>query len=147
MTESPSSGRGWGGRYFTLKEFSHSDTAVSLGIDNTIPDKCVPHIETLVHYVLDPIRKHWGLPIRVTSGYRCPELNDEVCGVEDSYHMDGCAADISALDPERNVELMSLIRTLQILGVTPLTECYLAPKAKYIHIAYRAGCAELYPFI
>ena len=147
MTESPSFGRGWGGRYFSLSEFSHSDTAVSLGINNTIPDECARNIDSLVACVLDPIRERWGLPIRVTSGYRCPELNEEVNGVEDSYHMDGCAADISALDPERNVELMSLIRTLQILGVTPLTECYLGPKAKYIHIAYRAGCAELYPFI
>ena len=136
-----------GGRYFSLSEFSHSDTAVSLGINNTIPDECARNIESLVACVLDPIRKHWGLPIRVTSGYRCPELNDEVCGVEDSYHMDGCAADISATDAARNVELMSLIRAMQLVGAIALTECYLGPKAKYIHIAYRTGCAELYPFI
>lgn len=134
-------------KYFSLGEFSHSDTAVSLGIDNTIPKECVAKIEHLVHCVLDPLREHWGLPIRVTSGYRCPELNDEVGGVEDSYHMDGCAADISALDPERNVELMSLIRAMHLTDKLSLTECYLAPKAKYIHIAYRAGYAERYPFI
>ena len=134
-------------KYFKMKEFSHSDTAVSLGIDNTIPKECEERIRHLVHCVLDPLREHWGLPIRVTSGYRCPELNDEVGGVEDSYHMDGCAADITAIDPERNVELMSLIRAMQLIGRILLTECYLGPKAKYIHIAYRAGCAELYPFI
>ena len=134
-------------KYFSLGEFSHSDTAVSLGIDNTIPAECVAKIEHLVHCVLDPLREHWGLPIRVTSGYRCPELNDEVGGVEDSYHMEGCAADITALDPERNVELMSLIRAMHLTGKLALTECYLGPKARYIHVAYRAGCAELYPFI
>ena len=134
-------------KYFKLSEFSHSDTAVSLGIDNTIPKECVARIEHLVHCVLDPIREHWGLPIRVTSGYRCPELNEEVNGVEDSYHMEGCAADISATDPERNVELMSLIRAMHLVGMISLTECYLGPKAKYIHIALDHVSIDPYPFI
>ena len=134
-------------KYFKMKEFSHSDTAVSLGIDNTIPKECEERVRHLVHCVLDPLREHWGLPIRVTSGYRCPELNDEVGGVEDSYHMDGCAADISAHDPERNVELMSLIRAMQLIGRIALTECYLGPKAKYIHIALDHVSIDPFPFI
>ena len=134
-------------KYFSLSEFSHSDTAVSLGINNTIPDECARNIESLVACVLDPIRERWGLPIRVTSGYRCPELNEEVNGVEDSYHMDGCAADISATDAARNVELMSLIRAMHLIGRIRLTECYLGPKAKYIHIAYKDGEIDPYPFI
>ena len=134
-------------KYFTLKEFSHSDTAVSLGIDNTIPKECVECVRHLVHCVLDPVREHWGLPIRVISGYRCPELNDEVGGVEDSYHMEGCAADISATDPTRNVELMSLIRAMQLIGRIALTECYLGPKAKYIHVALDRTRIDPYPFI
>ena len=133
--------------YFGLSEFSHSDTAVSLGIDNTIPWEYIPKIQHLVHCVLDPIREHWGLPIRVTSGYRCPELNAEVGGVEDSYHMEGCAADISAWDPERNVELMSLIRALHLTGRIVLTECYLGPKARYIHVALDISNIDAYPFI
>ena len=134
-------------KYFNMTEFSHSDTAVSLGIDNTIPEECKANIERLVHCVLDPIREHWGLPIRVTSGYRSPELNEEVNGVEDSYHMDGCAADISATDPERNVELMSLIRAMHLVGKLALTECYLGPKARYIHVAYDCSHLDEYPFI
>ena len=140
-------------KYFKMKEFSHSDTAVSLGIDNTIPKECVRNIEHLVHCVLDPIRERWGLPIRITSGYRCPELNDEVGGVEDSYHMEGCAVDISAIgnDEEhrrhRNVELMSLIRAMHLVGKLALTECYLGPKAKYIHIALDRTHLDEYPFI
>ena len=134
-------------KYFTLKEFSHSDTAVSLGIDNTATPSAVPLMVELIDRVLDPIREHWGLPIRVTSGYRCPELNAEVGGVEDSYHMDGCAADISAHDPERNVELMSLIRAMQLIGRIALTECYLGPKARYIHIALDKDAIDPYPFI
>ena len=140
-------------RYFTLKEFSHSDTAVSLGIDNTIPKECVAKIEHLVHCVLDPIREHWGLPIHITSGYRCPELNDEVDGVEDSWHMDGCAADITAIAGNeehrrhRNIELMSLIRAMHLTGKIPLTECYAGPDYRYIHVALDKDAIDPYPFI
>ena len=134
-------------KYFSLGEFSHSDTAVSLGINNTIPEECEANIERLVHCVLDPLRKQWGLPIRITSGYRCPELNEEVGGVEGSYHMDGCAADITATDPARNVELMSLIRAMHLTGKLALTECYLGPKARYIHIALDRTHIDPYPFI
>ena len=134
-------------KYFSISELTHSDTAVSLGIDNTIPKECVECVRHLVHCVLDPVREHWGLPIRVISGYRCPELNDEVGGVEDSYHMEGCAADISATDPTRNVELMSLIRAMQLIGRIALTECYLGPKAKYIHIALDKDAIDPHPFI
>ena len=134
-------------KYFSISELTHSDTAVSLGIDNTIPKECVRNIEHLVHCVLDPLRKQWGLPIRITSGYRCPELNEEVGGVEGSYHIDGCAADITATDPTRNVELMSLIRAMHLTGKLALTECYLGPKARYIHIALDRTHLDEYPFI
>ena len=140
-------------KYFSLSEFSHSDTAVSLGIDNTVPWAYIPKIQPLVHCVLDPIREYWGLPIRVTSGYRCPELNVEANGVEESYHMEGCAADITAIAPDeetrrlRNVELMSLIRAMHLTGHIALTECYLGPKAKYIHIALDKDAIDPHPFI
>ena len=142
-----------GGRYFTLSELTHSDTAVSQRIDNTPLPLQEARLILLVRDVLDPIREHWGLPIRVTSGYRCPELNEEVGGVEDSYHLEGCAADITAIAPDeetrrlRNVELMSLIRAMHLTGHIALTECYLGPKAKYIHIALDKDAIDPYPFI
>ena len=141
-------------KYFSLSELTHSDTAVSLGIDNTPTAIHRKNLETLVHCVLDPIREHWGLSIRVHSGYRCPTLNEEVGGVEDSWHMQGCAADISAIsgnDEEhrrhRNIELMSLIRALHLTGRIALTECYAGPHYKYIHVAYSPADIAPYPFI
>ena len=134
-------------KYFTLKELTHSDTAVSLGIQNEPDAAQVRNLEHLVYYVLDPIRKTWGMPIKVTSGYRCPELNDEVGGVEESYHMDGMAADITALDPARNIELMCLIRAMHLGGHLDLVECYPGPGYKYIHVAYNRTEDEPHPFI
>ena len=133
-------------KYFTLKELTHSNTAVGLHIDNTPSKEQVANLERLVHHVLDPVRQQWGAPLRVNSGYRCPELNTEVCGVEDSYHMDGCAADISTLDPSRNMELMALIRTMHLMGIIRLTECYLGPSYRYVHVAYDRNNIDPYPF-
>ena len=139
-------------KYFSISELTHSDTAVSLGIDNTPTPSAVPLMVELIDRVLDPIREHWGLPIRVTSGYRCPELNEEVGGVEESYHVDGCAADITALGiseehrRHRNIELMSLIRTMHLTGKIALTECYAGPDYKYIHVAYSPADIDPYPF-
>ena len=50
----------------------------------------------LVEQLLDPIRRRYGAPIIVTSGYRCPALNTAVGGVANSHHIIGCAADIVA---------------------------------------------------
>ena len=140
-------------KYFSISELTHSDTAVSLGIDNTATAAAVPLMVELIDRVLDPIREHWGLPIRVHSGYRCPELNEEVGGVEESWHMDGCAADITALGNNeehrrhRNIELMSLIRALHLTGKLKLTECYAGPDYKYIHVAYSPAKIDPQPFI
>ena len=140
-------------KYFTISELTHSDTAVSVRIDNTPTAAAVPLMVELIDRVLDPIREQWGLPIRVTSGYRSPELNEEVNGVEDSYHMEGCAADITALGineehrRHRNIELMSLIRTLHLTGKIALTECYAGPDYKYIHVAYNPAEIDPQPFI
>ena len=81
-------------KYFSLSELTHSDTAVSLGLDNTPTAAAVPLMIELIDRVLDPLRESWGGPICVSSGYRCPMLNEKVGGVEGSYHTRGMAADI-----------------------------------------------------
>ena len=44
--------------------------------------------------VLEPIRAHFGKPIKIKSGYRCPALNKAVGGSANSQHLLGEAADI-----------------------------------------------------
>lgn len=39
------------------------------------------------------IRTHLRHPMRITSGYRCPQLNDYVGGADDSQHVKGEAVD------------------------------------------------------
>lgn len=82
---------------FKLSEFFNSSTAVKNGIKNEpSPDEratIVRNINSLVDNVLDPIRDKFCTPVIITSGYRCPQVNQLVGGVANSQHMSGCAAD------------------------------------------------------
>ena len=44
--------------------------------------------------ILQHLREHFGQPITITSGNRCPEYNALIGGAKDSYHVRGRAADI-----------------------------------------------------
>jgi len=50
--------------------------------------------------ILEAVRAHFGQPVRVTSGCRCPEHNMAVGGVTHSQHVLGRAADIQVYDVE-----------------------------------------------
>ena len=50
-----------------------------------IPQELVDHLEA--------VRKHFGKPVKINSGYRCPRHNKNVGGAKNSLHMQGKAAD------------------------------------------------------
>ena len=79
--------------HFTLEEMIDSDTADAQGIENW-PD--ADEVDNLVKIceLLEKVRLKCGNnSLIVTSGYRCPELNDAVGGADSSAHLYGCAAD------------------------------------------------------
>lgn len=85
---------------FTFAEFTKSDTAKRLHINNAITSWEVrDNIIALVEDVLQPLRDAWGGPLFINSGYRCPELNEAVDGVPTSQHVKGQAADVGVTDP------------------------------------------------
>ena len=80
--------------YFTIQELVVSDTAKKFGIDNTPPASVKLHLTELIEKLLNPLREAWGGPIIVSSGYRCPKLNEKVGGAKNSAHLTGYAADL-----------------------------------------------------
>lgn len=82
--------------HFARLEMYASDTAARRGIDNRPPAYAERNLVRLCNEVLEPLRAQVG-PIRVTSGYRCPRLNEAIGGSSTSAHMDGLAADIQPL--------------------------------------------------
>ena len=84
--------------YFTLEELVKSPTARRKGIPNLPNGEQKENLIALVDNVLDPLRKLWGKPIIVTSGFRCAKLNRAVGGVAKSQHTKGQAADIRTVE-------------------------------------------------
>lgn len=96
---------------FTLAEMVHSGTAERLGISNN-PDAMTRVRLTETIRLLECIRAEWedycnqhslGTPaIRVSSGYRSPELNKAVGGVKNSAHVVGYAADLQPVNGKQD---------------------------------------------
>lgn len=80
--------------HFSELEFTESATAEKHGIDNTPPPEAVGNLRRLCGHTLEPLRLALGLPIIITSGYRCKALNDIISHHSNrSQHLTGCAAD------------------------------------------------------
>jgi zinc D-Ala-D-Ala carboxypeptidase len=82
--------------HFTLDELVLSQVAARSGIDNTASKQIVQNLRELAR-VLEQVRTLLGdVPILISSGYRCPELNAAIGGSKSSAHMKGLAADFTA---------------------------------------------------
>ena len=78
---------------FTLPEIIHSNTAKRLGINNAPNKEHLKNMQVLVRDLIQPIRDVLG-PIRISSGYRNPELNRAIGGSSKSQHCKGEALDL-----------------------------------------------------
>lgn len=123
-------------KHFTLEELCRSDTAVRQGIDNTPAGGVRTNLALLVAHVLDPLREAYGKPIRVTSGYRCKELNEAVDGSSTSDHMQGRAADIVGT-PATRAENRRLLALVQSLGL-PFDQLIDEQDGQWVHVSYRS---------
>lgn len=125
--------------HFSLREMTKSSTATRLGIDNTPSKDVLDCLKALCVNVLEPLRKAWGAPIVVSSGYRSPQLNKAVHGAASSQHVVGQAADIHTVSdkPEENRKLLDLIVKLglpydQVINEYPNR----AMQPDWIHVSY-----------
>lgn len=78
--------------HFTLEEFERSDLAKGKGINNALPNRLF-EAACFTLAGMERIRAVLRQPIKITSGYRCAELNAEVRGVMDSQHTKAQACD------------------------------------------------------
>lgn len=102
---------------FTLEEFIYSPTAIKHGIDNTPSEAHIVSIKALVTNVIQPIRHFLRQPLRITSGYRHPILNEKIGGAHSmqngkkvpiSQHCKGEAADLNCAG--RNADIFRYIK-------------------------------------
>ena len=98
--------------FFSLAELIKSSTATKHHIDNTPPADVIRNLQYGVDMVLDPLRRIYGKPILITSGYRCPKLNTLVGGVSNSWHTQGNAADIHVASLTEATKLFSNLQKI-----------------------------------
>jgi len=69
-------------------------------------------------------------PIYITSGYRCPEYNQKIGGVVNSYHLIGLAVDIKVKD-------INLIELLEVCENIDFTGIGFYEKKNFLHLDIR----------
>ena len=74
-------------------------------------------INDTVILLCQKIRDALGMPIVITSGYRCEKHNAEIGGVKGSFHTKGKAADLFI--PAGGSLLFNTIRQLYLAGKVP----------------------------
>lgn len=127
---------------FTLEEFLRSVTAAREGIANVPTRRHIAAMVALCENVLEPVRAHCGRPVRITSGFRSPELCVAVGSSRNSQHAKGEAADFE-LRGISNYEVAAWIRdNLQFDQL--ILENYVRgqPNSGWIHCSYRVDRAR-----
>lgn len=125
---------------FNINEFLESQTATRKGFKEQYqpPDNVVDNLEQLVINVLQPLRDllPFGTMI-VSSGYRCPRLNNSIGGAITSQHLTGMAADICYYEDgvKNNKKLFdTLIRS----GI-PFDQCIDEYNFSWVHISFNSN--------
>ena len=122
--------------HFTEREACRSMTADRCGIDNNPPDEVATSLYLVADNILEPVRKHYGIPFPPQSWYRCLELNTQIGSKPTSQHIKGQAVDIE-VPSISNLELAKWIaKNLEFDQL--LLEFYKPddPHAGWVHVSY-----------
>lgn len=121
--------------HFTLAEMTRTST----GLANVPGPAEIAALEMLCQKVLEPVRAHFRLPVRVNSGFRSVRVNAAVGSSPGSQHRLGEAADIEIAGVPNPV-LAAWIRDSLSFDQLIL-EAYRpgVPGSGWVHVSYRAG--------
>jgi zinc D-Ala-D-Ala carboxypeptidase len=124
---------------FSLHEMTKSETALRKGMPNEPTEADIANLKLLAEKVLQPLRDHYGVGIKVNSGYRSPDVNAAVGGSRTSDHCKGQAADIEIAGIP-NATLAQYIKdSLQYTQL--ILEFYTPgiPDSGWVHVSYDAN--------
>ena len=121
---------------FALEELTRTST----GRPNEPTPEDRARLVALCSHALEPIRALLGVPLRVTSGYRSPQVNAAIGGARGSQHMLGEAADIVPVGYPGGVEaaMAEIVRAVEVRQIE-VDQCIVYPAGGFLHISYRLG--------
>jgi zinc D-Ala-D-Ala carboxypeptidase len=129
---------------FALKELTFSETALRCGIDNEPTKEGVIKLRLLAANLLQPLRDSIG-SIRITSGYRSPQLSEAIGSSSNSQHCRYEAVDCQYVKRGKmdNIKIYNALKELDlefdqcILEFGDATE-YLDPEnPAWIHLSWK----------
>lgn len=121
--------------HFALLEFTESATAKKHGIVNEPPAEAVVNLMQLCLHTLEPLREALGLPVIITSGYRCKALNERIVHhSRKSQHVEGRAADFYVAGASRRELLIKAFRLIITDESIDFDQLILYPS--FIHVSY-----------
>ena len=138
---------------FTLKELTRSNTALRLGIDNEPSKEGIYKLTLLATQILQPLRDCL-VALRVTSGYRSPELCVALGSKISSQHAKYEAIDLQYFKRGKmdNIKIYQALKELAlpfdqvILEFGDATEYVDPENPAWIHLSYTINdnrCQEL----
>lgn len=116
---------------FKLSEFTFSETAERLQINNDPGAEEIAELKNLVTNVMQPVRDYLDKPVIPSSGFRSLKVNAMIGGSRNSQHTKGQACDF------------------RVIGMTPLEVCHAIVKSgivfdqliyegTWVHISYNS---------
>jgi hypothetical protein len=97
--------------HISYREAIKSNTATRLGIENIPDDYQVTNMVGVAHHVFEPLREYVGGPIKITSFFRCEDLNQAIGGSSRSQHCQGRAIDLDdTFGHKTNAEMYHYIK-------------------------------------
>lgn len=123
---------------FTLQEMIRSNTADAKGIVNIPNESQINFIRELCINILQPVRDEFGVPIRISSGFRSPKLNVAIGGSTSSQHcaLRGAAADIQM--DEMNAEIFNYIKN-ELIFDQLIWEFGNDENPDWVHVSFHKG--------
>ena len=125
---------------FMLDEMVASHIAETMSIAEQFkpPSEVIGNLLELCNHVLEPIRSLAGVPIKISSGYRCPALNAAVKGSSTSQHLKGESADVDLGSRSANKILFETIKKSGIVWDQMIWEYGDEKGPDWVHISYRS---------
>ena len=97
--------------HVTYQEGVRSDTATRLQIENKPNEYELSNMVITAEKIFEPLREWVGGPIKVTSFFRCEELNKAIGGAKRSQHREGRAMDLDdTFGHKTNAEMYHYIK-------------------------------------